>query len=372
LDSPYLSRLLAQRQAAEDPHARALVDAEIGMYRARCGEVEIAESIARGLRTEFGDGRSVRVSVMLMALEALVIYFKDLSAKSHDRMSRAHLLSIASKRSELVALTGAWLAHIDFNFERYREMVRAIGDCVHAASAEDDHSLCRLSLTLGDAFLITGNERAAKGWYQRAHAHAIRLGDHASIGALTYNQAALRVFMTRLNALTAPIDPPSLTLLSGEVKNAINYQAIARLQSLQSLLDSALISLRILSSDYAFAASAIESLLVAESRVRVSDSRTGLRCDLAMCYAKLGRHSEAADLLRSIPLESVDALNADDRAIAYSSLRDASTECGQKEVAEAINQKCREAAREHGVRMSELAESLGPFTTPQVLPPCDS
>lgn len=364
MDSPYAARLTQRHNDAVDPIERAIILAEVGMYRARSGDFPAAEGIAKELRANFGDGKSARVSILLMTLEALVIYFRDLSHSAHDRMSRAQFLSVAGRSPQLIALTSAWLAHITFNLNRYGEMLRAVGAFMQTAAMADEQTICRAALTLGDAFLVAGNRTAAKAWYDKAREYAVRLGDHASIGALTYNKAALGSFVARLAALEEPLDHDSLQLLSGEVKSAINYQSVAGLQSLQSLLNNALVSIRMLESDYEGALKQIELLLSNSSRVSFSDVSVNLQCDLAHCYARTGREVEALTTAQKIAAGGIDGLAADDRALANWALGEAYDACGYPDDAAACRTKCAAALAEHRTQIDALSAGLEPYQVP--------
>lgn len=364
MNSPYVSRLIARRDDATSSVERATLSAEIGMYYARTGEFEAAALVVSELRADFGDGRSGAVSILLMALEGLIAYFKDLSTKSHDRIVRAQILSVAARSPRLTALMSAWLAHIDFNLGRYAEMSRAIHTCLSAVDPADHDALCRLSLTLGDAFLLCEDQKTATAWYRRAHKYAVSLGDRASIGALTYNQAALGVFFARISSLDGPIESSWLAFLAGEVKSAINYQSVARLESLQSLLDTAQVSLRILQSDFSGAADLLQSIIASGSRVAFSDAPILLRCDLLLCYAKLGRLTDARRAFDSISTDAIEAESPDDRAICYSSLAEGAALCGLKEAADGYRTMSAESLDEHRRQVAPIRVALAGVVDP--------
>lgn len=364
MNSPYVSRLSNRRDAASSSVERATLTAEIGMYYARTGKFEAAERIAEELRAEFGDGKSGAVSIMLMALEGLVSYFKDLSTKSHDRIVRAQVLSVAARSSRLTALMSAWLAHIDFNLGRYAEMSRAIDTCLGAIDPVDHDALCRLSLTLGDVFLLCEDRKTAGAWYKLAHDYAVSLGDRASIGALTYNQAALGVFFARISALDAPIDTSWLASLVGAVKSAINYQSVARLESLQSLLDSAQVSLKVLQADFSGATALLEPIIASGSRVAFSSVPILLCCDLILCYAKIGRLTDARTALDNISLESIESESPDDRAICYASLAEGAALCGMKEVADGYRSMSVESLNEHRRQVAPVRVAVSGLVDP--------
>jgi hypothetical protein len=151
--SPLESRLTARIAEATDESLRGIYLAELACYYARVGDFDRAESHRVELRSVFGDGRDLRVSVLIMTLEALLLYFRELSPAARDRLLRARLLCAAGKEHRLLALTSAWLAHIDFNLDRFDEMSESIALGIESLDADDGAAECRLALVLGDAFM---------------------------------------------------------------------------------------------------------------------------------------------------------------------------------------------------------------------------
>lgn len=249
--SPYIDRLKQAIAQTQDLATRGMLRAELAGCTARLGDFTGAEGEIASLRSEFGDGRSGRVSIMIMCAEAQLIYYKELGEQARDRMMRAQVLSVAGRDAALTALTSAWLAHIAFNLHRHEEMARSAKTCIDTISKTDHDAAARLALTLGDAFYAAEQFDFGNRWYTKAHEHATKLGDHAAIAALTYNRAAMGTFMARIRAVGGPVDPSVVTRLLGEVRTAVNYQAIAQLTSLQALLDYASASVYILAGKYA-------------------------------------------------------------------------------------------------------------------------
>ena len=245
MTSPYEARLNHRIAVAQSDIERAVSYAELGCYHARIGDFRGAESVRQNLRAEFGDGRSLVVSVLIMTLEALLLYFTELRPESRDRLLRAKLLSTAAKHPSSIAITAAWLAHVEFNAGLYREMSESIEACLTAIGSQDESAECRVSLVLGDAFLYIGREVPSRRWYDRARLAANKMGDQAAIGALTYNRAALRVSAIRMMEIEGVVPDDQLSLTRSEVNSAINYQSIAGLQSLDHLLASAKIGILI-------------------------------------------------------------------------------------------------------------------------------
>lgn len=368
MDSPYESRLLEAIASARDDISAALVRAELAGYWARLGRFDEADQAIREVRTSFGDGRSGRVTIMVMCAEAQVLYFRRMHPAARDRLARGQLLSAAGGDRSLNALTSAWLAHVDFNLNSYQDMARSISNCLGSIQPEDIAAKCRVALTLADAFLTTGDVEGARPWYARAHQLTVQLGDHAAMAALTMNRAVLGVFNARLRDADSQAEPVDVSRLAAEVRSAVNYESAANLRSLKALLDNAAISIMLLEGRHDQAVGAIEALLPSSPVVNPVDSTALLRCDLALCYASLGRFEEASSAVEDESLlTGIQRCTADDRFLGYSMLRRACERLTRVEAATNFANLAAHAKGEHLEQIRTLAAVLTPFRSVGVL-----
>lgn len=329
---------------------------------ARLGDFEAAEAEISTLRSEFGDGRSGRVSIMIMCAEAQLIYYKNLGDQARDRMMRAQVLSVASRDAALSALTSAWLAHICFNLHRHDEMTRSVKTCLDTISAEDHEAASRLALTLGDAFYAAEQPEIGNRWYGKAHEHAVKLGDHSTIGALTYNRAAMGTFLARLRAVDSAVDSEAIARLTVEVRTAVNYQAIAQLTSLQALLDYSLASAHILAGRHTEAASILAQMVTVMPSTSPIDRSLVLQCDLALCLAKSGQLDKASASVALVPLEKLSAYTPDDQVVALSALAQAALACGLDSDYAAAQDALLAARHEYRAAVTSLQTRLAGFS----------
>lgn len=361
MTAPIITRLIAARDAATDEGTWGELSAQLASYYARIGEFNAAEAERSRLREMFSDGRNGRVSVRLMSLDALLLYYRSLSPAARDRMLRANLIAGAMKQRDLHALTASWLAHIDFNLGRYTEMAKWLADCFNDLEADDGTADLRASLVLGDSFQFADREVEARRWYDHARPLASTLGDQAAIGALTYNRAALHVSVARLKAIGRPLAPEATSLLDGEVRSAVNYQAVARLRSLDHLLTCAAAGVLMIRDRPSEALVAIDSLLASEEVAKESPALQILLADRALCLAQLGRRSEAADQLQAQATVAIEALPGDDRAIVHSSRGQYYALLGASDL-QAESQRAADAALvEHRATIDSLLELLRPY-----------
>lgn len=362
MTSPLVSRLEAELRTIADPIEKGCLSAQLACYQARIGEFDDAELTRVELRKKFGDGHSARVSILIMCLEGLLLYFKDLDPGARDRLMRANLLSVACNQKTLVALTAAWLAHIDFNQGRFDSMAGAIAQCFEAMHADDGTASCRVSLVLGDAFSFVGQMTQARVWYEHARVTANRIGDQAAVGALTYNRAALHVASARVKRLASLLDQSEVQYVNAEVRSAVNYQYVARLASLDHLLRAASIGVLMLEEKYEEAASSI-SELVSSSAVPINSAELALlHADNAHCLARLGKSQQAADAAQLATSIRTDRFDADDRALIFGALSNFSATEGDAATAEKFRESQSKALDEHQKTIASLSALLDRYS----------
>lgn len=360
--SPYAERLLMAIEKADDPSVRACRRAELAACLARHGEFDAAESTIAELRMEYGDGRSGRVTIMIMCAEAQLIYYRSLGDQARDRMMRAQLLSVAGRDAALTALTSAWLAHIDFNLHKHGEMARCVKTALDTVSPEDHEAVARLALTLGDAFYAADQQDVGNRWYSKAHEHAVKLGDHATIGALTYNRAAMGTFAARLAASAGePTPERTHARLLGEARTAINYQAIAQLTSLQILLDQTLASVHILGGHFLEAHQLLSNLTALNAATSPMERSPVNECDLALCLVKVGRLDDARTQVARITVEGIQRCTPDDQVLALRTLADAARACGLEARGTEATIALDTAQEDHAKAVGALRQVLLPF-----------
>ena len=320
MTSPFELRLDESIRTAPTEIDRAALIAELACYYARIGEFAAAEQLRADLRARFGDGRSLVVSVLVMNLEGLLQYFRDLDLRARDRFQRANLLSTAAGHRALIAFTSSWLAHIEFNSSLFADMHGTLKTGFEAVGSDDRGAECRLSIVLGDAFTSVGNSAAARQWYERARLLATASGDHATIGALTYNRAALKVARARVEDCKGTLSDEDLLSVRAEVKSAVNYQHLAGLTSLEHLLVSAQIGVLMLERKFDEAISAIEYLFQSNEIPSHYSSKLLHSADKARCHAELGDANSVAREAGALAAADLSQLHFDDRVTVHRAL----------------------------------------------------
>lgn len=361
MKSPMMIRLESAFRSATDPVAQAVLSAKIACYEARVGDFEDAERRRKELRAAFGDGRSPQVSILIMCLEALLLFFKELDSKARDRLLRANLLSVACRERSLVALTSAWLAHIDFNGGRFEEMARYMHSCTEVLDSDDGTASCRLALVMGDAFLYANCDLPARTWYEVARTTATRLGDQAAVAGITYNRAALHVSSARLRKLTTSLPASELVLIDAEVRSAVNYQAVARLSSLDHLLRSTAAGALMLADRYDEASASILSLVASEAVPSGSAELALLYSDNAHCLARLGKFDLAHQMAVAACSIEPKGFDPDDQAILFDGLAHYSELVGRETGARTYRESSADAVLRQQATIAALTNLLQPF-----------
>jgi tetratricopeptide (TPR) repeat protein len=318
--SPYAQSLEQDIRLAGSEIDRAKAEVLLACYWVRVGELDAAEAIRQRTRQAFPSGQYGDLTVLHMCLDGLFHYYSNQSPAAIDRIKPAHALATTYRFRKEQAFSAAWLAHIEFNRDQWGATLAALSSCRAALDRTDKGTEGRMSLVVADALLHAGQEQHSKKWYSHAHALFTSIGDHAAIEAFLYNRAALRLHATRIGAITQPVDEAQVKLLGGEIASATNYQRLARLRSLDYLLDIASASHKILCGDFGSAKSLLRELLAESAIATYSRAVPLVLADLAMCEAVCGEHSEAQSTMESAEKAARLDLSQDDIALIAHSL----------------------------------------------------
>lgn len=359
--APLIQRLQDGIRAAENDELRAELAAQVACYQARVGEFNDAERIRSELRSTYNDGRSPTVSIRIMCAEGLLLFYRALDPGARDRLFRANLLSVALGIPKLIALTSAWLAHVDFNAGRFESMAKSAAASLATLHGDDGSAECRISLVLGDAFLYAGNEEVSRSWYERARLSANLLGDHAAVGALTYNRSALRLARARIDGLGVEIDCSRIALICSEIRSAVNYQAVAQLKSLDHLLLSASASSLILEERYSDASLAILKLIVSTEVPAGSAELALLYSDNAFCLAKTGGLDLAAEMAAAAVEINAANFDFDDQALIFDGLGKYYAAVNDEDCARKFRSMADQALSKHKETIERLTQLLAPL-----------
>lgn len=345
MPSPLVNRLTKSIIEAENSVQQACLRADLACYWARVGEFAAAEELKSCLRSKYGKGENLNVSVRLLCLDALLLFYRDSSPQSRDRMLRAKLLSRASGDKSLIALTSSWLAQLDFNYNKVESMLANIAETLEAIDAGDEAAECRVSLVLAGLFLFVDDASSAKIWHEKARNLAVGQGDQAAIGALLYNHAIYKLTLARLRVYDNSDYIINKMELDVDVRNAINYQHVAQVSSLSPWLETLEIYYLLIDCRYSEAERKIKYILSGNRIPRDSSQYLILEADLLFVRSK-NPDGIGMDCFAHLDQIDLTALNAEDKSIVLQSWVGA---------AKAIGMDLR-AADWHSLRQSEMAK----------------
>jgi hypothetical protein len=311
MSDPFIQRLQAKMQASSDPLANAECLATMACYWARSGDFARADSSCQQLRSLYGDGNYPRISMLIMCIEGLLLFFRDVSMASLDRLTRANLLCRAMGVNDVAAFSAAWMAHIYFNSDQFEEMCVSISQCLENLDSANSEARGRVAIVLSDSFLLAGNTVAERRWFKIARDAAEQLGDHTLVAALTYNRAALNAYMAQLQVLSGNAPQNSLDICHTELQSAIGYQRLAQLQSLEQLLHLVLVGIHVFRRDFEAGWALAKDLQSRYEKVLIPRQNALLSAQLRLCAQNTNRSVVEADA-SSLDAEIDSTLECDD------------------------------------------------------------
>lgn len=304
-----------QLSAEQDPVTRAILYARKAIYLARIGRFEEVRSITVELRDKFGAGQSARVTVWIMLLEGIASLYENISPTAFDRVNRAQFLSIAFKDRELIAITSAWKAHLEFENSNFSGMVEALNLAIDSATTDDNDAAARFSMVIADAHFLCGDRVKAQAWFMRSRRHAVDAGDQATIEALLYNRAAFSTAWLRCERCFSRAEPDDLSLVRLEVASARNFQEMTNITAFGHLISLCNARLLILESDFEQAIAALQLVRNQGPFASYNFDQDIVDLEIAYCLLMLGRREEAFFAFSGLRGNDLGQLDLDDRLV---------------------------------------------------------
>ena len=314
--SPLMKRLQARLGEEQDPYRRAEISTRCAAYLARTGEFSAARQSISEVRQTFGDGRSGRVTILLMLAEALVMHYGDLSVSAKDRVARALLLSKAMRDKELIALTSAWMGYLQFEESNFELALQSISEATENASDHDHAALSRCAIVLLNAFALCGDWSESQRWFQIGREHALAEGDQASVDALLHSKAVFGIAWLRVKHCKGEVSEEALVRSRLELASARNLQRLTQIGAHEDYIELADAMLSLIEGKYELALAKLNSL-EAKGPFPVRHFNPSVRAvERAYCYAKLGRIDSAVSAMLDIDWTEISTLDVDDLLVA--------------------------------------------------------
>ena len=314
--SQLLLRIDERLLVETDPMQLAELIARQAGYLARVGRFEEARSKIAELRTVFSDGRSGRVTAFIMLAEGLVLHYEKLGSTAADRIARAQLLGQAMRDRELVAITSAWRAHLEFEESKFELTARSIRLALQNADSDDHAARARCAIVLFNAFALCGRRKESQIWFLTGREHALKIGDQASLDALLHSKAVFGVAWLRSQTCKGNVDAASMTMARAEISSARNLQNLTRVEAHANYIDLSDARLQILEGSFQSAKDLLMLIRNDGPYPRGHFSQGLIDLEIAYCECRLNRMDAAVDLFASIPPGSLDSLDVDDRLVA--------------------------------------------------------
>jgi hypothetical protein len=360
------SRALAQLDSAmaaeRDPVRLACFRAERAGLWARHGHVEQARAELADLHAHQQRHGSPALGAWLCLVQGLIDHFSDLDPAARNHMMRAHALSSAARLRPLIALSAAWLAHMDYVQHDLAAMGRHVAEALQEAAADDHAARARASIVVAQAYHYGGRLDLAQPWYQRTREHATALGDQATLSALMHNRAWLSGNQARMASIFEPAasradsDRVRHALLSAESTGY--FDARLGTASLGSLVPMLRAQLLLVQGEHAQALALYEEHYSAAMQEGLERMKAVIVADMAWCKLRLGRTVEGLADARAA-LASVDrGCDIDDLAVAQGRLAQLYAALGDEATALQLDAQARADLKVHRDEQARIVAVL--------------
>lgn len=359
-----LQRLEAAISASTNPVESTCLRAERAGWLGRQGEFEVARSTLRELRATHDTASHPAVAAWICLAEGLIEHHSHYAESARDRIRRAYALSSAARLRPLIALSAAWVSHLDYLYGNLPGFARHVAEALQE-SADDHHAArSRASLVVASAYHWCGRLESAQPWYQRARLHAMAEGDQIALSSLMFNRAWIAGNQVRLDALfseasSAP-DAGTLRQRVLAAESSDHFDQHLGKTSQRSLMQLLRTQLTILQGEFATALEAYERQIPAALEEGMGYMLPVFRAETAWCRLQLGRFEEARGDVLAAEAAFTDDCEDEDRAIAHGRLASVYRGLDLQEQAmqhEAQARQALTALQEKQRRMIELLES---------------
>jgi hypothetical protein len=312
--SQLLQRL--ERELRNEQHGatrRAELSAQRAGYLARVGCFEEARQAVAELRKIYGDGHSGPITVWIMLAETMILFYENLHPGALDRVKRAQFLSELMQNKALLGLTSAWKAGIEFEVSRFDDMFSSLSVAKANALTTDHATGARFSMVLFNLFMHCGEFEQAQVWFMRCREHALAEGDQASIEALLYNRAALRMGWLRVQSCFKQPDDTALAHTRSEIASSRNYHDMTQVRGLSDVLALCEARMLVLAAKFDQAIPALQAIRVSKQLAPYNFSTKLIDLEIAYCQLSLNQPAAALQTFVSVVDLDLRTLDEDER-----------------------------------------------------------
>lgn len=323
--SRLLARLDAAIAAASSAVEAACLQAERAGLLARLGRFNEAADIVAQLRARHPTAQSPALTVWMCLAEGMLDHYRSQAASARDRIHRAYALSTAARLRPLIALSAAWLAHMDYVYDDLPGLARHVAEAWQEAEPEHHAARGRAALVAAQAYHWGRRLDRARPWYQRAHEHATAEGDDSTLSALLKNRAWISGNQARMASIFGeqlfPADAAAIRQAQLSAESSEHFDAHVGRMSLRSLGPLMRAQLLLAQGRCAEALPALEAQLAQSLREGGDYMQPVLHSDIAWCQVQLGQPDKALASARAAEAGFVPDCEEEDRAAAHGRLR---------------------------------------------------
>lgn len=324
ITSRALARLDAAIASASSPVDACCLRAERAAWLGRQGQFDAARAALAEVRAVHDRAPHAAVAAWICLAEGLIEHHSHYAAEARDRIRRAYALSVAARLRPLIALSAAWVAHLDYLYGDLPGLTRHVAESLQEAADDHHAARSRASLVVASAFHWAGRLDRAQPWYQRARDHATAEGDQIAISAMMLNRAWIGGNQARVAAMyggdASPPDAAALRQLMLAAESSAHFDEHVGKTSQRSLMPLLQAQLSMLQGDPDEALKLYEVQIPAAIQEGMAYMLPVFRADTAWCRVQLGQLDEArADVQAAEAAFGADC-EEEDRAIAHGRL----------------------------------------------------
>ncbi|MFM7507807.1 MAG: hypothetical protein ACKO3M_14875 [Rubrivivax sp.] len=315
-----LDRIESRLSNERDELVRAELLATKAAYLGRIGQSEEALGIIHAVRQTFNDGRSGRVTCLILVAEGVIQYHSFKNQMALDKFARALLLAEAVRHPDLIGICAAWKAFIDFDLSRFESMQRSLL-LVRDLGLEQYHAVqSRVAVTLMTASILLGRSASARKWFHHGHQHAVAEGDLACIDGLLFNTAVFGLARQRVAWSLGTMDQQACATIRAELQSARNLQNMVGITTMRGHIDLCVARLDLMEGNAGAAVEALARNVAIDQFAGKHLNSTALAIDRLYALVAASRETDVAADIGTLDLAELESLDPDERLVAMTML----------------------------------------------------
>lgn len=329
---------------------------------ARLGQQATARAELTALHQGAFASPNSRLAAWLSWAESQVAYYTQYDMGATTWLEQALEQGRAAGCLEVQVEALAFLAHLAFTDHRPEDAAEAINRCLTLVLPEHGPALARVCMVMAQSLHLAQGFESAQPWYARARVWAAGCGDDATISALMYNTATLRVACLREAELADGRAEAPVPLAA--VDSVSHYDKAMGVAGLSELTPLARAQMLISAGRFAEAMVLMPMNLSDTQRLSLGRLSPPLRADWAWCALNLGDAAMARAQADQAMLEIGPQCHADDRGCTHARLAQVYRGLSALDLAETQTRLATKAWAEWRVLQARWRAVLAPIALP--------